>query len=413
MPSPAENADQSAPILGLVVVAAGRGERAGAGGPKQYRPLAGRALIARTLQALQTHVPASRTCIVIHRDDGSLLAEALGPEMMDAVLVTNGGATRQASVFSGLEALARAAPEITHVMIHDAARPFVAHGLLDAISDALHNRPDQGVLPVLPIAETIKRVSDGGMVTTTVDRSGLHTAQTPQTFPMQAIRDVHSRAAAQARDDFTDDAALFEWAGLPVTAIAGDKANVKLTYARDFEIAEEVLMQSSPLPDIRMGNGYDVHRFGPGDHVMLCGVAIPHDRALSGHSDADVGLHALTDALLATCGAGDIGDHFPPTDPQWKGQASSLFAEHAASIVRAAGGTIMNADVSIVAEAPKIAPHRLAMRQRLAELLGIDLHRCSVKATTNERMGFVGRAEGIAAIATVSVGFRPKEPSDG
>lgn len=396
------------PVTGLVIVAAGRGDRAGRdGGPKQYRPLAGRALIARTLDAFEGFVAAADTCVVIHADDGAAFAEAVGAD--HGLLTVHGGAARQDSVRAGLEALAAARPRLTHVMIHDAARPFVPPALLRRIDAAVRAHPAGGVLPVLPVAETIKRVRDG-LVGETVPREGLFAAQTPQTFPLDAILAVHRRAAAEGRTDFTDDAALFEWAGLPVAAIASDGANVKLTYAQDFEMAERRLGRTAPAPpDIRTGNGYDVHRFGPGDHVTLCGVAIPHGRALCGHSDADVGLHALTDALLATCGAGDIGDHFPPSDPQWRGQASSLFVEHAAQLVRRAGGTILNADISLIAEAPKIGPHRQDMRAALARLLTIDVGRCSVKATTNEQMGFVGRAEGIAAIATASVAYAPVE----
>ncbi|RYE63552.1 MAG: 2-C-methyl-D-erythritol 2,4-cyclodiphosphate synthase, partial [Rhizobiaceae bacterium] len=210
-------------------------------------------------------------------------------------------------------------------------------------------------------------------------------------------------------DDFTDDASIAEWAGLAVTIVEGSVDNIKLTLKRDIDMADEKLTQDNPaahyLPDVRTGNGYDVHQLVPGDGVTLCGIFIPHDQKLSGHSDADVALHALTDALLATCGAGDIGDHFPPSDMQWKGAASRIFLEHAAKIVREHGGTIMNADVSLIAEAPKIGPHRQEMREKLAEILGISLDRCSVKATTNEKIGFVGRGEGIAAIATATVVF--------
>lgn len=411
--SSSTTADKKDPMpvtVGAVIVAAGRGARAGLqSGPKQYYPLAGKALIAHTLDALARAVPETRICIVIHRDDDDLIAQAIGAKRTRSVIVAHGDKTRQGSVRCGLEALAAEVPEITHVMIHDAARPFVGSALLERINAACVDRPNVGILPVLAIAETIKRI-EVDQVVSTVPRQGLHTAQTPQTFPLAMILDVHRRAAAEARDDFTDDAALFEWAGMTVIAIDGDPGNQKLTYGRDFEMAEQKMMQQMlPLPDIRTGNGYDVHRFGAGDHVMLCGVSIPHERKLSGHSDADVGLHALTDALLATCGAGDIGDHFPPSDPKWKGQASSLFVEHAAKIVHDAGGTIMNADVSIVAEAPKIAPHRDAMRSSLAQLLGIDLRRCSVKATTNEKMGFIGRSEGIAALATATVAFRSND----
>jgi 2-C-methyl-D-erythritol 4-phosphate cytidylyltransferase/2-C-methyl-D-erythritol 2,4-cyclodiphosphate synthase len=238
-----------------------------------------------------------------------------------------------------------------------------------------------------------------------VPRELLYAAQTPQSFAFETILDAHEKAAASGRTDFTDDASIAEWQGVPVTIVEGTADNVKLTVKRDIALADGRL-SGARLPDVRTGNGYDVHQLEAGDGVTLCGVFIPHDQKLKGHSDADVALHALTDALLATCGAGDIGDHFPPSDPQWKGAASRIFIEHAAKLVRARGGTIMNADISLIAEAPRIGPHREEMRARLAEYLGIDIDRCSVKATTNEKIGFVGRREGIAAIATATVVYR-------
>ncbi len=407
------NENGPAVTLGLVIVAAGRGSRSGLdSGPKQYHRLAGRAIIARTLARFSDHVAPERTCVVIHADDEALLADALGSDAKD-LIVTFGAATRQGSVLCGLRALAQAQPDVTHVMIHDAARPFVSRGLLERILRAASDDPGAGLLPAVPIAETIKRGDAAGLVSGTVDRSALHTAQTPQCFPLAAILALHEAAAADGIETLTDDSAVFEWGGRPVRLVEGDPDNRKLTYAKDFEMAEQKLTgATATLPDVRTGNGYDVHQFGPGDHVTLCGIAIPHDRALSGHSDADVAMHALTDALLATCSAGDIGDHFPPSDPQWRGAASAIFLAHAASVVCKAGGTVMNADVSIIAEAPKIAPYREAMCAKLANVLGIDRKRCSVKATTNETMGFVGRREGIAAIATATVVYRTGEASD-
>jgi 2-C-methyl-D-erythritol 4-phosphate cytidylyltransferase/2-C-methyl-D-erythritol 2,4-cyclodiphosphate synthase len=261
------------------------------------------------------------------------------------------------------------------------------------------------VLPAIPVLDTLKRGGNDGCVTETVPRAGLFAAQTPQSFRFDAILAAHEQAALAGAGEFTDDAAIAEWAGIPVTLVAGAVDNVKLTIMRDIAMADERL-STTVLPDVRTGNGYDVHQLEPGDGVTLCGVFIPHDQTLKGHSDADVALHALTDALLATCGAGDIGDHFPPSDPQWRGAASRIFIEHAARIVRENGGTIMNADVTLIAEAPKIGPHRDAMRARLSEFLDISLERCSVKATTNEQIGFVGRREGIAAIATATVVYR-------
>jgi 2-C-methyl-D-erythritol 4-phosphate cytidylyltransferase / 2-C-methyl-D-erythritol 2,4-cyclodiphosphate synthase len=238
-------------------------------------------------------------------------------------------------------------------------------------------------------------------VAATVSRSGLFAAQTPQGFPFLPILAAHRRVVEGDRNDFTDDAAIAEWAGIPVKLVEGSPDNIKLTWARDIEMADQRL--GSAFPDVRTGNGYDVHSFEGGDHVWLCGVKIPHHKKLSGHSDADVGLHALTDALLATCAAGDIGMHFPPSDPQWKGARSSMFVEHAASIVRSNGGRIANADITLICEAPRVGPHREAMTTAISAMLGIAPSRISVKATTNEKLGFVGREEGIAAIATASV----------
>jgi 2-C-methyl-D-erythritol 4-phosphate cytidylyltransferase/2-C-methyl-D-erythritol 2,4-cyclodiphosphate synthase len=247
------------------------------------------------------------------------------------------------------------------------------------------------------------------MVTATVPRTNLYAAQTPQGFPFEAILSAHERAFSEKLDEFTDDAALAEWAGIPVRIVEGSPDNVKLTWAMDIDMANARLSQPA-FPDVRTGNGYDVHSFGEGDHVTLCGVKIPFERALTGHSDADVGLHALTDALLATCGAGDIGTHFPPSDMRWKGAASRIFVEEAVRIVRAKGGRIANADITMIAEAPKIGPHRAAMTAELSDMLGISADRVSVKATTNERMGFVGREEGLAAIATATVVYPGELP---
>lgn len=390
--------------VGILVVAAGRGERAGApqDGPKQYRKIGGKPIIAHTLEGFMTWPHVSRIVVVIHPDDEALLAEATtGLSNMVAIKTTFGGSTRQQSVLSGLRQLE--ADGASHVLIHDAVRPFFNHALLDDILSALQAGA-VAVLPATPVADTLKRIGDGGRVTETVPRAGLYAAQTPQAFELPAILAAHEQAALGGRTDFTDDASIAEWAGLSVQLVAGSPDNIKLTVARDIAMADEKL--SAVLPDVRTGNGYDVHQLEPGNGVTLCGVFLPHDQRLKGHSDADVALHALTDALLATCGAGDIGDHFPPSDPQWKGAASSIFIEHAARIVRDNGGTIMNADVTLIAEAPKIGPRRLEMRQKLSEYLGISLDRCSVKATTNEEIGFVGRREGIAAIATASVVYR-------
>ncbi len=388
---------------GVVIVAAGRGERAGspADGPKQYRPIGGRPVITHTLETFSTWPQETTIVVVIHPDDEALFERARGlvPTDPGAIRFVHGGTTRQLSVLAGLKALESAG--ITHVMIHDAVRPFVDHALLDRCHAALVNGAD-AALPAIAVADTLKRGAPDGTVAETVPRAGLFAAQTPQCFRFAPILTAHENAASSGRSDFTDDASIAEWAGIPVTLIEGSADNVKLTIKRDIAMANEKLSRNA-LPDVRTGNGYDVHQLVEGTGVTLCGIFIPHDQTLLGHSDADVALHALTDALLATCGAGDIGDHFPPSDPQWKGAPSRIFLEHAARIVRDNGGTIMNADISLIAEAPKVGPHRQAMRENLASMLSISLDRCSVKATTNEKIGFVGRREGIAAIATATV----------
>ncbi|MEF2550158.1 bifunctional 2-C-methyl-D-erythritol 4-phosphate cytidylyltransferase/2-C-methyl-D-erythritol 2,4-cyclodiphosphate synthase [Aurantimonas sp. A2-1-M11] len=388
--------------VAAVIVAAGRGERAGLSsqGPKQYRLLAGRAVIAHTIRIFLQHPAIDRVVLVIHRDDRELLSAALGKDL-DQVQITLGGATRQDSVRRGLAGLADAAPDL--VLIHDAVRPFADAALIDRTLAAIDDAA--GAIPAIAVPDTLKKAGPDGQIEATVDRRALHAAQTPQGFPFIAILDAHEAAAASGRDDFTDDSSIAEWAGLAVRLVEGLAENVKLTTARDIALADERMRGMRPMIDVRTGNGYDVHRLVAGDHVTLCGIAIPHDQALDGHSDADVGLHALTDALLATCGAGDIGDHFPPSDPQWRGAPSRIFVEKAVEIVRARGGRIMNADISLICEAPKIAPHRAAMRAAIADMIGLDAARVSVKATTNETIGFVGRREGIAAIATASVSY--------
>ncbi|MBW8636941.1 bifunctional 2-C-methyl-D-erythritol 4-phosphate cytidylyltransferase/2-C-methyl-D-erythritol 2,4-cyclodiphosphate synthase [Hoeflea sp. WL0058] len=392
--------------IAAVIVAAGRGERAGRSveGPKQYRLIGGRPVLAWTLAPFITSDQIETIVVVIHPDDRDLcdgvMQFAPNPER---IVVVTGAETRQASVLCGLEALEGLG--MTHVMIHDGVRPFLTREFLDGLSNTL-SAGAAALLPALPVTDTLKKSSDGKRVECTVSRSGIYGAQTPQCFEYNRILDAHRRAAENPQLEFTDDCSIAEWADIPVEIVEGLRDNAKLTTAQDIVMADARLSASQPafaLPDVRTGNGYDVHALTPGNGVMLCGIFIEHDQALSGHSDADVALHALTDALLATCGAGDIGDHFPPTDPKWKGASSHIFLEHAADIVRANGGLIRNADVSLICEAPRIGPHRQAMREKLAEILEIEIDRCSVKATTNEKLGFVGRAEGIAAIATATV----------
>jgi 2-C-methyl-D-erythritol 4-phosphate cytidylyltransferase/2-C-methyl-D-erythritol 2,4-cyclodiphosphate synthase len=392
----------TADMVAVVIVAAGRGARAGkADGPKQYQRIGGRSVIARTLDRFLAHPRIGPVVVAIHADDDALFRSAAGGNA-DRVVTVTGGASRQDSVRLGLLALRGHAPG--QVLIHDAVRPFVDADLIDRTIAAIGER--QGALPALPVADTLKRESAAGIIGETVSRSGLHAAQTPQGFPFWPILAAHEKAHHLGKTDFTDDAAIAEWAHIPVKIVPGSPDNVKLTWARDISMADQRLSGERPrFPDIRTGNGYDVHGFEPGDHVTLCGVSIPHDKKLSGHSDADVGLHALTDALLATCGAGDIGTHFPPSDPQWKGVASRIFVEHAAKLVRARGGRIANADITLICEAPRVGPYREAMTKTLSAVLGISRDRVSIKATTNEKLGFVGREEGIAAIATASVVF--------
>lgn len=394
--------------VAVVIVAAGRGERAGQSreGPKQYRPIGGRAVIARTIEAFAASKDVGPIAVAIHRDDRSLFEAALG-ERGKNIIVVEGGATRQESTLRALRALKDHRP--SKVLIHDGVRPFLDATLIETVIAGIG--PAAGAVPCLPVSDTLKRAGSDNVIDATVPRAGLFAAQTPQGFPFGPILDAHERAHSSDLGDFTDDAAIAEWAGIPVSIVAGNPDNLKLTWAKDITLANQRFTDlPSSFPDVRCGNGYDVHSFEPGDHVVLCGVEVPHDRKLSGHSDADVGLHALTDALLATCGAGDIGTHFPPSDPQWKGAASRLFVEHAVALVRRRGGRIANADVTLICEAPKVGPHRAAMTAALADMLKISPERISIKATTNEKLGFIGRKEGIAAIATASVIYPGEVP---
>ena len=373
-----------------LIVAAGRGQRFGAALPKQYLDLAGKPLLRHGVEAFVGHRAVDGVRVVIHGDDRDLYkASVAGLDLLPPV---EGGATRQESVRNGLESLGGLACK--RVLIHDAARPFVDAPLIDRMLAALDGAP--GAIPALPIADTVKQ-GEAGLVAATLDRSKLFRAQTPQAFRYPEILAAHRAAAGR---ELTDDAAVAEAAGLAVALVAGREENFKVTGEADLLRAQRLL---SPAVDLRCGNGFDVHRFCPGDRVMLCGVAVPHDRGLEGHSDSDVGLHALTDALLGAVGAGDIGQHFPPGDPQWRGADSARFAGHAASLIAARGGRILSVDVTLICERPRIGPHRQAMVARVAAVLGIDPARVSVKATTTEGLGFTGRGEGIAAQATASV----------
>lgn len=386
-----------------LIVAAGRGARAQRAGdpPKQYALLAGAPVLAWTMRALGSSPLVDLVQVVIHADDTELYVRSLpadlGPCLRPPV---TGGATRQASVLAGLEALAalgESAPD--RVLIHDAARPFVSHATIDAVVRALDDAP--AALAAVPLSDTLKRADGVGRVAETVPRAGLWRAQTPQGFRLAPILDAHRRAAAAGLDDFTDDAAIAEWARLAVALVADESTNTKITTVSDLEIADRLMTASTyPRLEPRTGTGFDVHRFTAGDHVWLGGVRIPHTHALEGHSDADVALHALTDAILGALGDGDIGQHFPPSDPKWKGAASHLFLADAARRVALRGGRIANVDVTLLCEAPKIGPHRAEMQRTIAAILGIETSRVGVKATTTEQLGFTGRREGIAAIAS-------------
>jgi 2-C-methyl-D-erythritol 4-phosphate cytidylyltransferase/2-C-methyl-D-erythritol 2,4-cyclodiphosphate synthase len=385
--------------VAALVVAAGRGVRSGLELPKQYTVIGGKTVLARAIDALRSHEAVGDVLVVIGDGQESLYRDAV-KGITGLLPPVAGGASRQASVRNGLEALAARSPEI--VLVHDAARPFVNRDTIGCVIDACD--ATHGAIPVLPVTETVKRI-EAGAVADTVPREALATAQTPQGFPFGPLLAAHRRAVKMGRDDLTDDAAVAALVGLMVRAVAGHRGNLKLTNPADFSAAESLL---SIAMETRAGQGFDVHQFGPGDAVWLCGVKIPHDHGLIGHSDADVGLHALTDALLGTIGDGDIGEHFPPSDPKWKGVSSDRFLADAARRVTERRGRIVNLDVTLVCERPKISPHRDAMRNRIANIAGIDARRVGVKATTSEKMGFTGRGEGIVAFAIVTVAL----PSD-
>ncbi len=373
-----------------IIVAAGEGLRAGPGEPKAWRSLGGRPILRWSVEALLA-AGCADLVLVVAPDRLAPAGDALGGlERWKAVA---GGTTRAESVQLGLAAL-KGAPD-QPVLIHDAARPFVTGAHIERLLVALETA--QGAVPVLPVPDTLKR-GDDGLIERTVSREGLWRAQTPQAFRIGSLAAAYRDWPAGEQP--TDDASVVERAGGVVAMVAGDPMLMKLTYPEDFEMAEQLVAAQRV---VRTGFGIDAHRFGPGAEVWLGGVAIPHDRGLIGHSDADAGLHALTDAVLGAIAQGDIGDHFPPSDPRWKGASSDRFLTHAVELVAARGGRLLSADLTLVCERPKIGPHRLAMRQRIADLLGLPLDRVSVKATTMEGMGFTGREEGLMAQAVVSV----------
>ena len=380
-----------------LIVAAGRGTRAAAEGApaKQYADLAGRPVLWHAVAPFARHAAIAHVLVVIHPDDATLYDAAVAG-MPKLAAPAPGGATRQASVLAGLEALAPLVP--SRVLIHDAARPFADAAIISRVLSALDTCA--GALPGLAVVDTLKRADAEGRVAGTVDRSGLYRAQTPQGFDFRAILAAHRNAAAAGRTDFTDDVAVAEWAGLPVALDAGSAANIKLTTPDDLAMAARALTSAH---ETRVGQGFDVHRFTAGDRVWLCGVRVPHSHGVEAHSDGDVALHALTDAILGALGDGDIGQHFPPSDPRWRGAPSSQFLADAARRVTERGGRIVHVDITILAEAPRIGPHRDAMRAAIAATLAIGISRVGVKATTTERLGFTGRREGLAALATATV----------
>ncbi|NOZ43315.1 MAG: bifunctional 2-C-methyl-D-erythritol 4-phosphate cytidylyltransferase/2-C-methyl-D-erythritol 2,4-cyclodiphosphate synthase [Alphaproteobacteria bacterium] len=382
--------------VAVLIVAAGRGQRVGGDVPKQYLPVGGKIILRRSIEAFLNVPAVNLVQIVIHQNDHELYQQATaGLSILPPV---TGGATRQQSVMRGLQALGIHEPEL--VLIHDAARPFVTP---EQINHIISKAVDHGAaIPVLPLTDTIKRI-DGDSIVTTVERRTLIRAQTPQAFRFKLIFMAHKRMTRHndATGALTDDCAVAESCGIRVLTIAGDERNFKITTSEDITRAEEMIRQN--LSDIRTGMGLDVHGFEPGKQVILGGVAIAHDKKLKGHSDADVALHALTDAMFGAIGDGDIGSHFPPDDDQWRGVNSAVFLKHAAKLLADKGGVIANIDLTIICEAPKIGPHREAICDNIAAVLGLETARISVKATTTERLGFTGRREGIAAQAIVTI----------
>jgi len=372
------------PRVAALLVAAGTGSRVGAELPKQFLRIAGRQVIRHAAEALATDVDLIQPV----GDAAPIDAALAGLRVLPTVA---GGATRQDSVRAGLEALARHAPDI--VLVHDAARPVIPPGTIAALLAALERSP--GAIPAVPVADTLKRGADGA-ITATVARDGLFRAQTPQAFHFPLLLALHRAATPGA----TDDAAILEAAGHSVALVAGSEDNIKLTYQEDLVRLDRVI---APLLQPRVGTGYDVHVLEAGRKLILCGIEVPHDRGLAGHSDADVGIHALCDAIYGALAEGDIGRHFPPSQAAWKDADSARFLRHAAERIAARGGILSNADITLICEQPKITPHAAAMMARLADLLGVDASRISVKATTSERLGFTGRMEGIAAQAVATL----------
>lgn len=374
-----------------IIVAAGRGQRVGGEIPKQYLSVGGIPILRHTVNVFMENTSIDYIQIIIHPDDRNLYDEAIGElELPEPI---NGGDTRQKSVLNGLEAVSEIMPE--YVYIHDAARPFLDQKVLNTLIEEVEN--SGAVIPALPVTDTIKYMTTD-KIDSTLDRNLLYRAQTPQAFRYKAIYMAHRRFE---NSDLTDDSAVAEKAGLTVRIIEGSEDNFKITTQNDLEKAK--LMTGNSYTDVRIGYGVDVHAFEDGDHVILGGIKIPHDKKLSGHSDADVALHAITDAILGAIAMGDIGDHFPPSDDKWKGASSDIFLKHAVNFVSERDGVIANVDLTLICEEPKIGPHRDVIRDKISEIMDLDIARVSVKATTTEKLGFTGKKEGIMAQAIATV----------
>ncbi len=391
--------------VAALIVAGGRGERAHRKGeinkgPKQYRFIGNKTILRKTIENLDAHPAIDHILVVIHKDDDTLYENALKDFSSKKLLPpAKGGATRQSSVYAGLKALDNF--NIDFVLVHDAVRPFVTHQTIDRVLCGLNKNP--AILPAIPVFDTIKRVKNTQEsaleVLETVDRKTLWTAQTPQGFHFQNLIKAHRKTP---HNNFTDDCAIMEEAGFKVHIVHGNQENMKITTADDIDEAKKRMQQHKRF-ETRVGNGFDVHAFEEGNAIILGGVSIPHTKKLKGHSDADVGLHTITDALYGALAEGDIGSHFPPSDPQWKGAASDQFLMHACERVKARGGRIVHLDLTLMCEAPKIGPYRDKMREEIANICALPISRVAVKATTTEKLGFTGREEGIAAQATATI----------
>ncbi|MEM8918890.1 MAG: bifunctional 2-C-methyl-D-erythritol 4-phosphate cytidylyltransferase/2-C-methyl-D-erythritol 2,4-cyclodiphosphate synthase [Pseudomonadota bacterium] len=386
------DSSQNTKRIDAVIVAAGKGERAGTHVPKQFVEIAGKPMLHHSVQCFADHPQIGRLWVIIAEGQDEEAHSALaGIEGYQLVI---GGDTRQQSVFNGISAILGAGG-VENIMIHDAARPFLTTSVINRLLDALDDHP--AAIPILPTVDTTIRIDDG-LASETIDRNSIWRVQTPQAFHFDKLREAHERV--HAKNNASDDAQLIRACGYDVAVVDGDDRLRKFTTPQDFADAADKHMK-----EIRTGSGFDVHRLAEGEDLWLGGLKIPHDKGLAGHSDADVLLHALTDALLGAIAAGDIGDHFPPTDEKWRGVASEVFARHAISLIREKGGSVHNVDMTLMCEEPKIKPHREAMRDNISAILDIDVKRISLKATTTERLGFTGRGEGIAAQAIVTVGM--------